>query len=163
MLNFNSYLTEQKNTHMEHIEDNVLNGGVDGAREAINFLRSLRDMLSGNSKTAVDATVKWDGCLHEDTIVLTNRGEMTIKEIVDRTDLYGELLVMGKELASPLQFDHMVPLIAGYASEGPKNWVELELEDGNTIKLTEDHEVHTTNRGWVKAGELTENDDVTEL
>jgi hypothetical protein len=61
MLNFNSYLTEQKNTHMEHIEDNVLNGGVDGAREAINFLRSLRDMLSGNSKTAVDATVKWDG------------------------------------------------------------------------------------------------------
>tara|TARA_R110000868_G_scaffold328667_1_gene589490 strand:+ start:1886 stop:3115 length:1230 start_codon:yes stop_codon:yes gene_type:complete len=61
MLNFNSYLTEQKNTHMEHIEDNVLNGGVDGAREAINFLRSLRDMLSGNSNTAVDATVKWDG------------------------------------------------------------------------------------------------------
>ena len=61
MKNFNSYLIEQKNTHMEHIEDNVLNGGVDGAREAINFLRSLRDMLSGNAKTTVDATVKWDG------------------------------------------------------------------------------------------------------
>ena len=29
--------------------------------------------------------------------------------------------------------------------------------------MTEDHEVHTSNRGWVKAGELTEEDDVTEL
>lgn len=61
MLKLSSYLTEQKNTHMEHIEDNVLNGGVDGARDAINFLRALRDMLAGNSDVRVDATVKWDG------------------------------------------------------------------------------------------------------
>ena len=46
---------------MEHIEDNVLNGGVNGARESINFLRALRDMLAGSSDTRVDATVKWDG------------------------------------------------------------------------------------------------------
>tara|TARA_R110002153_G_scaffold7349_1_gene32997 strand:- start:541 stop:1773 length:1233 start_codon:yes stop_codon:yes gene_type:complete len=61
MIRFNNYLTEQKNTHMEHLEDNILNAGVDGARESINFLRSLRDMLSGNSKTKVDVSVKWDG------------------------------------------------------------------------------------------------------
>lgn len=61
MLKLNSYLVEQKNTHMEHIEDNVLNGGVDGARQAINFLRAIRDMLAGNSGAAVDTTVKWDG------------------------------------------------------------------------------------------------------
>jgi len=61
MLKLSSYLTEQKNTHMEHIEDNVLNAGVDGARDAINFLRALRDMLAGNSDVRVDATVKWDG------------------------------------------------------------------------------------------------------
>lgn len=46
---------------MEHIEDNVLNGGVDGARQAINFLRSLRDMLAGQAGAPVDTTVKWDG------------------------------------------------------------------------------------------------------
>lgn len=46
---------------MEHIEDNVLNGGVQGARESINFLRSLRDMLAGNSKSRVNVSVKWDG------------------------------------------------------------------------------------------------------
>ena len=46
---------------MEHLEDNILNAGVDGARESINFLRSLRDMLAGNAKSKVNVTVKWDG------------------------------------------------------------------------------------------------------
>ena len=46
---------------MEHIEDNVLNGGVQGARESIKFLQSLRDMLSGSSASAVSVSVKWDG------------------------------------------------------------------------------------------------------
>ena len=58
MIRFNNYLVEQQNTHMEHLEDSILNAGVDGAREAINFLRSLRDMLSGSAKSKVDVTVK---------------------------------------------------------------------------------------------------------
>ena len=61
MKKFTTYLTETKNTHMEHIEDNVLNGGVQGARESIKFLRSLRDMLSGSAGSAVSVSVKWDG------------------------------------------------------------------------------------------------------
>lgn len=46
---------------MEHLEDNILNGGVDGTRQTINFLRSLRDMLSGSSSSNVNVSVKWDG------------------------------------------------------------------------------------------------------
>jgi hypothetical protein len=61
MKKFSSFLIEEKNTHMEHIEDNVLNGGVQGARESINFLRGIRDMLAGGSNASVNASVKWDG------------------------------------------------------------------------------------------------------
>ena len=62
MKSFANYeLTEAKNTHMTHIEDLVLDGGVKGARQAILALRSLRDMLSGHAKSPVDVTVKWDG------------------------------------------------------------------------------------------------------
>lgn len=61
MKSFNQYLKEDKNTHMTHIEDRVIYGGVKGARDAILALRSLRDMLAGNSKKSVDVTVKWDG------------------------------------------------------------------------------------------------------
>ena len=56
-----SYLAEEKNVHMEHMEDIILNGGVDGTRQVINYLRSLRDMLAGNAKSKVNVTVKWDG------------------------------------------------------------------------------------------------------
>ena len=63
MISLTNYLTEAagKNTHMTHIEDLVLDGGVKGARQAILALRSLRDMLSGNTKAPIDVTVKWDG------------------------------------------------------------------------------------------------------
>jgi len=61
MKKFSTVLTESKNTHMEHIEDMVFNGGSDGARQAINSLRTLRDMLAGYGADKVNATVKWDG------------------------------------------------------------------------------------------------------
>ena len=59
MLDFNNFITEQKNTHMTHIEDKVLYGGVNGTRQAIMALRELRDMLAGKHKGSV--SVKWDG------------------------------------------------------------------------------------------------------
>jgi hypothetical protein len=61
MLRFKSYITEAKNTHMEHTEDLIFNEGIDGTRKAINFLRDLRDMLSGHGKSTKNVTVKWDG------------------------------------------------------------------------------------------------------
>ena len=57
-------LTEDKggkNLHLEHLEDETINYGVDGGRAALNFLRSLRDMLAGSSRSSVNMTVKWDG------------------------------------------------------------------------------------------------------
>jgi len=61
MFAFSSFLTEQKNLHMEHLEDEILNGGVAGTRGALNFLQGLRDMLAGNTDSSVNVTVKWDG------------------------------------------------------------------------------------------------------
>ena len=64
MHKFLEILTEDKggkNLHLEHLEDEILNYGVDGGRAAINFLRSLRDMLAGSSRSSVNMTVKWDG------------------------------------------------------------------------------------------------------
>jgi len=64
MISFSSFLTEGKggkNLHIEHLEDEIINFGVDGGRAAINFLRSLRDMLAGASRSSINMTVKWDG------------------------------------------------------------------------------------------------------
>ncbi len=63
-MNFTEFLQEarqDKNLHLEHLEDNILNRGVAGARESINFLQSLRDMLAGKSSSKINVTTKWDG------------------------------------------------------------------------------------------------------
>lgn len=64
-MNFTNFLTEAtkegKNVHLEHIEDEILNRGVAGGRDAINFLRALRDMLAGNADSKVNISTKWDG------------------------------------------------------------------------------------------------------
>jgi len=59
MKGFTQFIAEQKNTHMTHLEDKVLYGGVNGTRQAIFALRDMRDMLSGKKEGNV--SVKWDG------------------------------------------------------------------------------------------------------
>ena len=58
---FSTFLSESKNLHMEHIEDAIFNEGSKGTVEAIRFLESVTEMLTGNSKSSVNITVKWDG------------------------------------------------------------------------------------------------------
>ncbi len=61
MNSFRAFLSESKNLHMEHLEDAIFNEGSKGTVEAIRFLESVTEMLSGNSKSSVNITVKWDG------------------------------------------------------------------------------------------------------
>ena len=61
MFSFKQFLTEEKNTHIEHLEDDIINYGAIGGRNAVNFLKSVRDMLVGNSSGKVNVSVKWDG------------------------------------------------------------------------------------------------------
>ena len=49
-----------KNIHLEHLEDNILNDGSQGGKEAVAFLRSLGKMLDQGAADA-RVTVKWDG------------------------------------------------------------------------------------------------------
>ena len=49
-----------KNTHLEHLEDELINNGYAGGLNAIKFLESLRDML-GTQVTGTRITTKWDG------------------------------------------------------------------------------------------------------
>ena len=61
MLNLKQHITEAKNVHMEHIEDEIFNNGYTGGQAAIAFLESVTEMLSGNTSSNTKITVKWDG------------------------------------------------------------------------------------------------------
>ena len=50
-----------KNTHLEHLEDEIINKGTKGGEQAIKFLKYLGDFLSGTGTRRVAVTTKWDG------------------------------------------------------------------------------------------------------
>ena len=60
MQSFQGFLTEDRNTHLEHLEDEIINNGTSGAKTAINFLKSIQKMLKGGSGGS-NVSVKWDG------------------------------------------------------------------------------------------------------
>ena len=60
MQGLKQFLTEDKNTHLEHLEDEIINNGSNGAKTSINFLKSIKKMLQGG-KGGSNVSVKWDG------------------------------------------------------------------------------------------------------
>ena len=50
-----------KNTHLEHLEDEIINEGSTGATAVLNILHHLRSFLSGDAGGSVSVTTKWDG------------------------------------------------------------------------------------------------------
>ena len=61
MQNLLHFLKEDRNTHLEHLEDDILNNGLAGAKNALRFLGSLMTMLQSNTRSSMSVTVKWDG------------------------------------------------------------------------------------------------------
>jgi len=60
MQGFKKVLNEDRNTHLEHLEDEIINNGMSGAKTSIEFLKSIKQMLQGG-KGGSTVSVKWDG------------------------------------------------------------------------------------------------------
>lgn len=98
---------------------------------------------------------KLDGCLDESTIILTNEGEKTIKEICDNK-FFGKVLSYDVE-KNEVVFDDV---IAHSVKNNVNNWYEIELENGTIIKLTGNHRVWLPKlQCYRKVEELTEYDE----
>jgi intein/homing endonuclease len=93
-------------------------------------------------------------CLIGDTKIMTSEGEVTIQEIHDR-DVVGLELPSYNEGTGEIEAD----VIEAVVRNGEKPVLTIELEDGESLTLTDDHRVYTT-RGWIPAGELTLTDEI---
>jgi intein/homing endonuclease len=91
----------------------------------------------------------WDGllCIAEGERVKTHRGDIPIEEVIP-----GDIVLTYNEKTKQLEWN----AVSQVSRTVRKNLVEVETEIG-TIKLTEDHRVFTQ-RGWLPAGELTNED-----
>ena len=100
--------------------------------------------------------VSTNPCVTGDTIVKTDKGNISIKELIDK--------VNNNEIINVLSYDvnndkiEYQQVTDGMLTRKNANIIEIETEDGNKIKLTPDHKVYTENRGYINAGELTSDD-----
>lgn len=165
--------------HLDSKHDFKLENGLEAdMREAItnlDVMPSMRCLMTAGealkkenvagyncSYVKVDAPRSFDeilyilmnGCFHPNTLIKTKTGDVKISELTTEHE------VMSYDIDKK-QFEYIKPLwIVPTPHSIEKEKVELEFEDGTKVLCTTDHEFYTTNRGWVRADELTEEDDV---
>ena len=119
---------------------------LDGASIALNY--GDGEFISG--------ITRGDGCLSEETIIETDKGNLTIKEIVDHK-IQCKVKGYNKETKEII----WTPIINWYINKNKEKWYELKLENGKSIRLTGNHKVFCKNLNDYKmVKDLTENDDI---
>lgn len=139
--------------HIDHLEENILNKGKQGVKEALSQIEASISYFVSESDYKI--STKFDGCIHPDTMLVTKTGNKSIIDIINDNQ---PTVVLGYDEAA--QQDVWIEAKLPRINSNNKNWVEVELEDGTSLKCTEDHRVFTVNRGWVEARELTVEDDL---
>jgi len=91
----------------------------------------------------VVVTEKMDGeCLDQDTIIYTNLGDMSIREICE-SDL--QISVLSRNIITGL--DEFRLVLNKFVKSGCDDWYEIELETGEVNTLTGNHRVWVENLG----------------
>lgn len=95
------------------------------------------------------ATLDSRTCLTPDTLVYTPSGRAKIGDLVA-----GDVVIGGSGNARK---------VTGVDAGTTEHLLSVEIENGNIVMCTKDHQWLTTNRGWVEAGELTHDDHIATL
>lgn len=105
----------------------------------------------------VEVFEKRDGCLEENTLIETEDGLKTIKEICEteyRGCIIGYDVKTKKFVSAPVEGTSI-------KEDDQANWFEIELENGTVCKMTGNHQVWSNSKmSYIRADELTVGDDV---
>lgn len=113
------------------------------------IMKLVEDLTNGK--------VNGNYCFAENTKVLTEEGEKTIKQIVEEKKPIKVWSYNKKEEKYELKE------VINFFDNGEKNTIKLILENGREIICTPEHLFLTKNRGWVKAIDLEEDDDLLDF
>jgi len=92
-----------------------------------------------------------NGCLDENSPI--TMADKSIKKLKDIK--VGEEVISFNEESKQFEIDE----VESHGFTGIKDGFKIEMEDGSFLKPAEDH-LFLTNKGWKKASELKEGDDI---
>lgn len=96
--------------------------------------------------------VKLHGCFSGDMPVTMADGSLINIEDIENGDY-----ILSYDIEKQEHVPKMV--LNTWKSESEKRWIRLIFDNNSIINCTEDHKFYTSNRGWVEAKDLTENDE----
>ena len=101
-------------------------------------------------------SVSTNPCVTGDTVVITNAGSKTVKELADEN---AQFTVRSHDLeTNKVEFNRAT----AFKTKENAELLQLTTKSGKKIKLTPDHRVYTQ-RGWIEAGDLQKGDKVLSI
>jgi hypothetical protein len=96
-----------------------------------------------------------DECFAAGTKIKTPLGWKSIEDFLPGDEVLSYNTVTGE-----FENDTVVELFENMTMSSSESMYELEMDNGNIIQVTGNHQFFTRNRGWVRADELTIADDI---
>lgn len=133
------------NKHSSHIEDLIFSRGKQGVEDAIQGLKYVVKTI-GEQSVRGSVSTKIDGCIDENTRVVTMRGPKMIKELTNNDFVK----VYDKASDSYRYCNNTQPRITGRS----KKWVKIHTNNNGFLICTEDHKCLTGRRDWIEAQKM---------
>lgn len=133
------------NKHSSHIEDLIFSRGKQGVEDAIQGLKYVVKTI-GEQSVRGSVSTKIDGCIDENTRVVTTRGPKMIKELTNDDFVK----VYDKVSDSYRYCNNTQPRITGRS----KKWVKIHTNNNGFLICTEDHKCLTGRRDWIEAQKM---------
>lgn len=133
------------NKHSSHIEDLIFSRGKQGVEDAVQGLKYVVKTI-GEQSVRGSVSTKIDGCIDENTRVVTMRGPKKIKELTNDDFVK----VYDKASDSYRYCNNTQPRITGRS----KKWVKIHTNNNGFLICTEDHKCLSGRRDWVEAQKM---------
>lgn len=92
-------------------------------------------------------------CFSPETEIKTKNGNKKIRDVI-----VGDVVLSYDKTTNRYEYKSVTNVMEVPSEDKEK--MELTFEDGFTVQCTSDHKFLTTNRGWIQAKDLTDDDDI---
>ena len=144
-----------KEVDAKKLWDKIVHNAWKSAEPGILFWDNISNEAIPDMYGSEWKTVSTNPCLTGDSKIMTSNGEITIKEIFENFNNEKYEVLTYNENTKQLEYNEVGDALL---TKRNANIIELELEDGELLRLTPEHKVFTENRGWVEAAQLTGDD-----